>query len=140
MEDLIVKTVTRLIVPFIQLYGVFIILHGHISPGGGFAGGAIIASSLVLYTLTYGLNNGHKKMPHNISSKIESGGLLCFIMLGLVGIISGGNFLANKSAGFNMGEFGRIFSAGLIPLATIAIGLKVASTIVTLFHTMIEEE
>jgi len=129
-----------MIMPFIQLYGVFVILHGHLSPGGGFAGGAIIGASLVLYTLAYGLKKGHKKMPHHISSKIETGGILWFIALGLVGVIGGGNFLANKSAGFNMGQLGSIFSAGLIPLATIGIGLKVGSTIVTLFHTMIEEE
>jgi len=140
VDDLIVKTITRMIMPFIQLYGVFVILHGHLSPGGGFAGGAIIGASLVLYTLAYGLKKGHKKMPHHISSKIETGGILWFIALGLVGVIGGGNFLANKSAGFNMGQLGSIFSAGLIPLATIGIGLKVGSTIVTLFHTMIEEE
>jgi len=129
-----------MIMPFIQLYGVFVILHGHLSPGGGFAGGAIIGASLVLYTLAYGLKKGHHKMPHHISSRIETGGILWFIALGLVGVIGGGNFLANKSAGFNMGQLGSIFSAGLIPLATIGIGLKVGSTIVTLFHTMIEEE
>lgn len=140
MDDLIVKTITKIIMPFIQLYGVFIILHGHISPGGGFAGGAIIGSSLVLYTLAFGLKKGNEKMPHNISSKIETGGILWFIALGLVGIIFGGNFLENQSAGFYMGNVGKIISGGLIPLATIGIGLKVGSTIITLFHTMIEEE
>jgi len=140
VDDLIVKTITRMIMPFIQLYGVFVILHGHISPGGGFAGGAIVGSSLILYTLAFGLKKGHHKIPHSISSKIETGGILWFISLGIVGIIAGGNFLDNQSAGFYMGDLGRVISAGLIPLATIGIGLKVGSTIITLFHTMIEEE
>jgi len=140
VDDLIVKTITRMIMPFIQLYGVFIILHGHISPGGGFAGGAIVGASLILYTLAFGLKKGHKKIPHHVSSKIETGGILWFISLGIVGIIAGGNFLGNQSAGFYMGDLGKIISAGLIPLATIGIGLKVGSTIITLFHTMIEEE
>ncbi|PKM70563.1 MAG: sodium:proton antiporter, partial [Firmicutes bacterium HGW-Firmicutes-18] len=41
MNDVIVKTITRIIIPFAQVYGIFIILHGHISPGGGFSGGAL---------------------------------------------------------------------------------------------------
>ncbi|ABR50235.1 Na+/H+ antiporter MnhB subunit-related protein [Alkaliphilus metalliredigens QYMF] len=140
MDDLIVKTITRIVMPFIQLYGVFIVLHGHISPGGGFAGGAIIGASLVLYTLAFGLKKGHQKMPHRISSRIESGGILWLISLGLIGVIMGGNFLENQSAGFHMGQLGTVISAGLIPLATVGIGMKVGSTMITLFHTMIEEE
>lgn len=140
MEDLIVRTVTRIIIPFIQLYGIFIIMHGHISPGGGFSGGAILGASLILFTLAYGHKEAAKKMPHRISTVIESGTILWFIALGLIGIAKGQNFLANKSAGFYMGDFSVLFNAGLIPLATLGIGLKVASTMVTLFHTIIEED
>ncbi len=140
MNDLIVKTVTKLIMPFIQLYGIYVILHGHLSPGGAFAGGAIMGASYILYTLAFGIHEGHKKAPHEITSKIESGGILFFIGLGLVGIVSGGFFLENLSAGFPPGVVGTLLSGGLIPLATFAIGMKVASTIVTLFHRTIEEE
>ncbi len=140
MDDLIVKTITRIVVPFIQLYGLFIILHGHISPGGGFAGGAIIGASLILYTLAFGLEAGHKAAPHGITSKIETGGILWFVFLGLIGILAGGSFLGNQTAGFPMGTFGNILSGGLIPLATLGIGFKVASTMITLFHNTIEED
>lgn len=140
MDDLFVKIIARMIIPFIQLYGVFVVIHGHLSPGGGFSGGAIIGASMVLYTLAFGLKAGKRKMPHEVSSRIESGGILAFAFLGLVGIFTGWNFLANKAAGFPMGEVGRVLSAGLIPLVTVAIGLKVMSTITTLFHTMLEEE
>ncbi|WP_034327798.1 MnhB domain-containing protein [Alkaliphilus transvaalensis] len=140
MDDLIVKTITRLIVPFIQLYGIFIILHGHISPGGGFSGGAILGSSIILFTLSYGLERASKKVPHKISAILESAGILWYIFIGLIGIALGGTFLANQDSGFFMGEAGRILSAGMIPLLTVAIGIKVASTMVTLFHTIIEED
>ena len=140
MDDLFVKVITKMILPFIQIYGIYVIIHGHLSPGGGFSGGAIYAASIVLYTLSYGLKKGQKRMPHRISSKIETGGILFFIGIGLLGILSGFQFLTNKAAGFPMGELGKVLSAGLIPLVTIAIGLKVMSTIVTLFHTMLEEE
>ncbi len=140
MDDLFVKVTTKMILPFIQIYGIYVIIHGHLSPGGGFSGGAIVAASIVLYTLAYGLDKGQKRMPHGISSKIETGGILFYIGIGFVGIFFGYPFLTNKAAGFPMGELGRVLSAGLIPMVTIAIGLKVMSTIVTLFHTMLEED
>ncbi|SNS09787.1 multicomponent Na+:H+ antiporter subunit B [Anaerovirgula multivorans] len=140
MDDLIVKIITRTIIPFIQVYGIFVIMHGHISPGGGFSGGAILGASLILYTLAYGYKDAAKKMPHKVSVMVESGAILWFMAIGLVGIIMGGNFLSNKAAGFYMGNLSMLFNAGLIPLVTLGIGIKVASTMVTLFHTIIEED
>jgi len=139
MNDLIVQTITRLLVPFIQLYGVFIVINGHLSPGGGFAGGAILGASIVLYTLAFGLEKGNEKMPHKVSSKLEAGGILFFVTIGLIATFFGYNLLTNKEMGMPMGTLGNVLSGGIIPLITIAIGMKVASTIATLFHTMIEE-
>ncbi|KAB3534154.1 sodium:proton antiporter [Alkaliphilus pronyensis] len=140
MDNLIVKTITRLIVPFIQIYGIFIILHGHISPGGGFSGGAVLGASMILYTLSYGLTAANKKLPHKVTGVFESGGIIWYVLLGLVGIFLGGSFLSNKEVGFFMGKAGDVISGGFIPLITAAIGLKVASTMITLFHTIIEED
>lgn len=140
MDDLIVKYISRLIIPFIQLYGIFVIFHGHLSPGGGFPGGAILGASIILYTLAFGAERGHKKMPHRISQKLESGAIVWYIFLGMIGVWTGNRFLTNQAAGFYMGEVGAILSGGFIPLVTLAIGLKVGSTMITLFHTMIEEE
>ncbi|WP_350343299.1 MnhB domain-containing protein [Proteinivorax hydrogeniformans] len=140
MNDLIVKVISRLTIPFIQLYGIFIIMHGHLSPGGGFAGGAILGASIILLTLAFGLEGASKKMPHHVSKVIESSAILLLLALGMVGIVTGNNFLTNADAGFDLGQTGRILSAGFIPIATMAIGMKVASTLITLFHTIIEED
>lgn len=140
LDDLIVKVITRLIVPFILLYGVFVVLHGHLSPGGGFSGGAIIGAGMVLYTLAYGLDKGYEQMPYYAAKIIETGGVFWYAIIGLVGIALGGNYLANKYAGFPMGWVGSALSAGMIPIITVGIGLKVCTTIVTLFRTMIEED
>ena len=140
MDDLIVKYISRMIIPFIQLYGIFVIFHGHLSPVGGFPGGAILGASIILYTLAFVAHKGHLKMPHPLSKRLESGAILWYIILGMVGIWTGHLFLTNQAAGFFMGTPGEIFSGGFIPLITVAIGLKVGSTIITLFHTMIEEE
>ncbi len=140
MNDIIVKTVARIIVPFIQMYGIFVILNGHISPGGGFAGGALIGVSLILYTLVFGVGAAEKKFSHRLGDLSESGGILIYLLIGSVGIVSGGYFLTNLEAGFLKGETGALLSGGMIPLLMVAIGIKVTSTIITLFHAMIEED
>ncbi len=140
MNDIIIKTIVRLLIPFIQLYGIFIILHGHISPGGGFAGGALIGTSLVLYTLVFGIESSKRKFSERVSEFAESGGIILYVSLGLIGVFMAGSFLTNIDAGFPSGNAGSIFSGGMIPLLMIGIGVKVASTIITLFHSLIEEE
>jgi len=117
-----------------------VILHGHISPGGGFSGGAIFGASLVLVALSFNLEVGAKQISHDTASVLESGGALGFVITGLVAIALGANFLANQSAGFPLGEAGELFSAGAIFIITAFLGVKVASTIVTLFYNIIEGE
>ncbi len=140
MDDQIVRVVSRIIIPFIQVYGVFVVMHGHLSPGGGFPGGAILGASIILYTLAYGAEAGSQMISHSTSKWLESGAILLFVAVGLVGIAAGQSFLTNQAAGFSMGELGNILSAGFIPIITIAIGVKVASTMITLFHTMVDKE
>lgn len=139
MNDLIVKSVTRAIIPFVQLYGIYTILFGHVSPGGGFAGGAMIGTSLILYTLVYGSVQAKRKFSLHTSELAESGGILIYVGVGLVAMFVGLPFLSNLAAGFPAGSPGQLLSAGMIPLLMIAIGVKVASTMITLFYKLIEE-
>lgn len=140
MNDLIVKTIVRWVIPFIQLFGVYVVFYGHVSFGGGFSGGALIGASLILYAVTFGLKASKKMVPHKRSQWMESLGILWYIALGLVGILTMDSFLGNKSAGFYMGEAGQLLSSGIIPLLTIGIGVKVASTMITLFQKIVEEK
>lgn len=139
MNDMIVKNISKILIPFIQLYALFIIINGHISPGGGFAGGAILGSSMVLYTIVYGIEKSEEKLPHSVASKIEGSSILIFIGIGLFSLLLGNEFLTNRGSNFNMGTFGNIISGGFIPYITILIGIKVGSTITTLFQMIIEE-
>lgn len=140
MNDLIVKMIARLLIPFIQLYGIYIILHGHLSFGGGFSGGALVGSSLMLYAIIFGLKESEKKVPHRVSQLLESFGIFAYILIGIVGLISVGSFLSNQSAGYPLGDFGKLWSAGMIPLLTLAIGIKVASTMITLLQRLLKED
>jgi len=127
-------------VPFIQVYGIYVIINGHLSPGGGFSSGAIFGASLVLVALSFNLEAGVKQISHQTSSILESGGALGYVLVGLAAIIMGGNYLSNQGAGFPIGQAGELFSAGAILIITLFLGIKVASTIVTLFYNIIEGE
>lgn len=140
MNDLVLKTVSRIIIPFIQVYGIFIILNGHLSPGGAFPGGVIVASSLILYSICFSASKLKDKIPHSFSQKVESWSVIMFVFLGLIGIAKGFNFLTNQKALLLTGKTGTIISGGLIPVLSILIGIKVASTILTLFISMINQE
>lgn len=139
MNDVIIQTVTRLLMPFIQIYGLFLVVNAHLTPGGGFAGGAVLGISVVLYTLVFGLDRGNGKKFDKVSSRMEAYSVLIFLTIGLIGTFAGMNFLTNKNMGIPMGSPGNILSGGLIPIISILIGAKLTSTIATLFHTMIEE-
>ncbi len=140
MEDLIVRMVARLVILFIQVYAIYIILHGHLSPGGGFAGGALFAASLYLYVLAFGLGREQQKIPPSIARILESSGALFYVLVGTVSVLLGGAFLANASAGFPLGTPGQLLSGGAIFLLLAGIGVKVASTMITLFNHLVEEE
>lgn len=131
---IIVKTVTRLTVGLIFLYGIYIILHGHLTPGGGFAGGVIVALSFINLDLAFGGKVSAKIFSKGSTSVIEAFGGIMFLALALLGFQWGGffdNFLHPD------GEPGMLISAGIIPLENIAISLKVGAGLFAIFLTLI---
>ncbi len=137
--DLINQTTARLMTPFIQMFGIYIILHGHLSPGGGFPGGALIGASMILLAVVFGVNEGEKRLNHDTSLVLDSLAVF-YIFIGFFGIILGATFLSNNAAGFFLGTPGTLFSGGIIPVLNIIIGLKVASTGKTLFYSLATQE
>src|SRR5512137_436803 len=92
---LIVKTITRISVWMILLYGIYIIFHGHLSPGGGFGGGVIIALALLNVMLAYGRKYTSKWLNIGFLQDVEASSALMFLVMGILGISIGGSFLAN---------------------------------------------
>jgi len=133
---LIVKTITRLIVGLIFLYGIYVILHGHLTPGGGFAGGVIVAGAFVLLILAEGIEEVARELKKWRASFWESFGIFCFWLLGMVGIFGGTYFLLNVIAKRYPGEPMHLFSAGIIPLCNVAIGIEVGAAIFAIVITL----
>ncbi|MFH1553089.1 MAG: MnhB domain-containing protein, partial [Candidatus Omnitrophota bacterium] len=127
------KTITRLTVGLILLYGIYIVLHGHLSPGGGFAGGVIIALSFINLILAYGKEEAFRKFSRKAASLFESTGALLFLSIALLGFTGGYFFLNFISKGTPF----KLFSAGIIPLCNIAISFKVGAGIFAIFVALI---
>jgi multicomponent Na+:H+ antiporter subunit B len=131
----IVKKVTQLVSGIIFLYGIYIITHGHLTPGGGFAGGAIIAGSFILLVLAFGSKLLKLQKIEAGSSVVESTGILFFILLATVAMFIGTKvFFTNY---LPKGKIGELISAGVIPLYNIAVGIEVAAAIFTIFLALL---
>jgi len=131
----IVKTMSGVCFPFIVIFGLYVIIHGHLTPGGGFQGGAVVASACAMIMIAYGSVWTMKKIKEKHLSIFESIGALTFITTAFFGILlADGVFFDNFILGEN--GIGRLFAntasgssdiwtAGVIPIMNIAVGLKV---------------
>jgi multicomponent Na+:H+ antiporter subunit B len=134
----IVKRGLGFVIPFILLYAAGIVLMGHLTPGGGFQGGAVFATMTILFCIVYGSNFEAARINPKIKEFIESTGAVMFTLIGLVGLIAGAGFLANSAAGFPTGRVGSVLSGGTIPLLNIAVGMKVGAGLSTIFYSMVK--
>jgi len=127
--SLIVKTMARLVSCFIVLFGIYIVLYGHVSPGGGFAGGVIIAAGFILLLLAFGKEETLKIVTHSKSVTWDSVGALAFLLVAVLGYFVGDFFLNFLPKG----EHYQLASAGAIPLSNLAIGAKVGAGLFGVF-------
>ena len=130
----IVKTVTNVAFPIVMIYGLYVIAHGHLTPGGGFQGGAVVASGCAMLLVAYGSSwivDRTERKHLSLDQTLESIGAISFIGLALLGLFFGTMFFNNFLLGndFLFGEIGRglsnISTAGVIPLMNFAVSLKV---------------
>jgi energy-converting hydrogenase B subunit I len=115
-------------------FGVMTILGGHITPGGGFQGGAMIAAGVILCIIVYGVEKSPINFSHDFISAIESIGAMGYIILGLVGLFTTGFFLYNVGTDFynilpqyivNIFHYPDPTNAGIVPYFNILVGFKV---------------
>ncbi len=129
--SLIMRTATRILFPLILLLGAYVFVHGHLTPGGGFPGGVVVALAYLLGFLAH----DHWRVNHRAVRWIEGLAGMTYVIIGLLGLYLAGSFLANF---LPPGTPGRLFSAGIIPLIYITIGFKVGSEMTGLLSEMKE--
>jgi len=130
---IIVKTVSSWVKVLIFLFGIYITIFGHLTPGGGFAGGVILACSYILLMLAFGREFAEKNLSLPVVSKLDCVGALFFAAIALFGLIYGAagffyNFLHQEIQAGKV-EALDLYSAGTIPFSNIAICLKVAASL-----------
>ncbi len=129
----VVTSGSKLLFPAIVLLGAYVFIHGHLSPGGGFQGGVIIATGFLLMLLAY----ENFTVGHNTLSVIESLAGITFAGVGIWGLIYGGSFLENF---LPVGTLNDLFSGGVIPIIYIAVGFKVAAELTGVIYTVLHEK
>ncbi|QOR67998.1 sodium:proton antiporter [Cytobacillus suaedae] len=137
---IIVDQTIKMILPFLAVLGAYLILFGHISPGGGFVGGVVLATIPILLTTTYGVEVSEYKFTPARTKLVESLGSIGFILLGLLGVLTGSQILSNGHANFGPGNTGELISAGLIPYLNGMIGIKVGAGLAIIFNSLIKEK
>ncbi len=124
----------RLLVPVILLFGGYIFINGHLTPGGGFQGGAVIASGMLLVILA----DPGRRFSHSVISGIESVSGMLYVAIGVIGALLAGGFLDNRI--LPLGDFGTVLSGGAIPLIYTLIGLKVGAEFSSMLASFEETE
>ena len=129
----VVKTVARWVIGFILLVGLWLVAYGHLSPGGGFPGGVVIASGFILLVLAHGGRSADRVFPRPVARVLDSVGALSFLFLALLGLWVGGEFFRNTIQKGSPGRLHEDFNAGIIPFANLAIAVKVSMSFVVAF-------
>lgn len=137
LEDIIIKTLCRFLIPFIQLFGLYVIAHGHGSPGGGFQGGCILAASFVLILVAFDLAEAKRRFSEKLNNLFCSLGVFIYAWTGWMCLLLGGNFL----------DYGRL--SKILPVdpvharyygvfsVEVGVGITVMAVMVSLFLDLI---
>lgn len=132
-NDIILRKVTVIVVPLILVFGIYIILNGHLSPGGGFAGGAVLGAGLILYLNSYGFHSASRVMNEKKVKLLTFISLLVYCVAKSYSFYTGANHI---DSGIPLGIPGNILSGGLILLLNICVGIVVACTLYS-FYTLV---
>lgn len=131
----IVRTIARLLFPFTFLFGVYVLIHGHLTPGGGFQGGVIIAASVIMLWLAYSVEMAPVRIRLFRTEVLESLAGLILASIGLMGLVLGvGKFFGHV---LPLGNFGQLLSGGDLPLLNIGTSMKVAAGLLLIFYAML---
>lgn len=137
-DSIIVDMVCRALVPFIQLFALYVLAFGHYSPGGGFQAGAILAGSVLLTRLCLGRERSHRQFPPELGPTMAAIGLLIYSGIGLVGMLCGGQYLDYSKLPIPGLEAPMLRYYGIMGIE-MGVALGVCGIMVTIFDSLIAE-
>lgn len=135
--SVVVETVSRIMIPFIQLFALYVIFHGSLGPGGGFQGGAIFASSFILYIVVFNIVKGKKRVPESVMTALSSTGLYIYAGVGLLSIVF--SLGATQYLNYGFIPFTSHFEGNRalgIDLVEIGVGITVMAVMISIFFDL----
>ncbi len=126
----VLRVTSKLLIPYILLFALYVQFHGEFGPGGGFQAGVIFSSGFILYALIFGISTARKVVPAWITRLTLAGGVLLYAGVGVAGIVLGGRYL-DYSVLAEVPIRGQHLGVNLIEFA---VGLTVASAMITIFY------
>ena len=133
-NDVIIRAVCHRLVPFVQLFGLYVIMHGHTSPGGGFQGGVILAASFILLAIVDGADEVRRRMSLTALTVFTSTGVLLYAGLGVVCLVLGANYLD-----YGILPVAEPRSVGMLVIE-IGVGITVMAAVLSIFRDLLTFE
>jgi multicomponent Na+:H+ antiporter subunit B len=135
-RDLIVTTVCRLLIPFIQLFALYVIAHGHHSPGGGFQGGVILGASFILLAISHDLRTTLKRMREKMNGLLCAGGVFIYAGTGALCLLLGFNFLDYSALASILHVDPVTARSHGILIVEIGVGIAVMATMIWIYNNL----
>ena len=132
----IVRVLGLGLTPLTVLFSLYVVAHGHLTPGGGFQGGVVLATAVLLIYLAGEFEDLHGLYSEATLERAEAVGGAGYIAVGLIGLFAGSSFLENV---LPRGRIGSVFSAGPVPLINLSVGLEIAAGLVLLLTTFLHQ-
>jgi multicomponent Na+:H+ antiporter subunit B len=134
--DLITKTTCRLVIPFIQLFALYVIAHGHHSPGGGFQGGVILGASAILYAISHDLRATLRRFSERTTVLLSAVGVFIYAGAGMICLILGGNFLDYSALSPILGGDKIMSRSYGILIVEMGVGIAVMSVMIWIYYNI----
>jgi multicomponent Na+:H+ antiporter subunit B len=135
-DDLVIKTTSRLIVPFCQLFGLYVIAHGHHSPGGGFQGGVILGASIILFAIAHNMRAGLMRINERQAVLLCGLGVLIYAGTGMLCMVLGANYLDYSALAVLFGTDAVAARSYGILMVEIGVGITVLAVMVHLYYSL----
>jgi len=135
-HDLIVKTTCRLIIPFIQIFALYVIAHGHHSPGGGFQGGVILGAAMIIYSIAFNLRAAKRRMNERATVILSTLGVFIYAGIGVICMLFGLNYLDYSALAGLFGVDPVMARSHGILIVEIGVGIAVMAVMVTLYYNL----
>jgi len=135
-DQVVLRVMTKLLVPFMLVFGCYVIAHGELGPGGGFQGGVILAAGFILYGIVYGKPELHRVVPRRVVDALAGMGVLLYAGVGVWTMLLGGRFLDYSV--LPAVDYGAAEALGMV-LVEYGVGITVCTVMITVYDMISEE-